>query len=875
MSFAGWNVVANNLDKLVSSQERSNFNLLDSGQLDSVAEIAHRIRCGKRALLIADEVGMGKTRIAAALIEAVRSAGGRSTVILPAGLGVQWQSEIRQFNAEDKTLLPLRSYESFISAYFNEEDKSSRRHLDRRIGRELPENGWHNEPVILISQNFANMRFPKIDENKQLGWRRLLLPSINHCLHNHEESENPSPTDNEYVTATHLVARHIANVLRLTRNSLSREETKTDMESSDYRERLLPYIGNALGDFDLAIIDEAHKARGHESSLSRVLDKLLSKAPDVFRLGMTATPVELEARQWVDTLQRIGVNCEGQDKNATGSDEIKNIVEAYVKCVSRLQNETLDNELVGEFEKTANQFSKKLRPHVLRRDKRDDKEISNFVEKYGDYRRIEDVEVPLNASINDKDSSHFWLRRYCAAEALSFMNVTDRRLKVLRLSMAQGHTPDFIINDDQKLENYEHHEHKHTDHKAESSKKLHEEVWLDAFGSQHTSQDIYTHPALLAAVKKIESYTSSGEKVLVFGNYIKPLQALTRLLDAREMLRRLSDGQHWPAQKVTDRNHDAVLSAIQDFKLQTCFTSLEDVNAHLAENYKIWRKKRQSELGDIHKQINHLAKKNPTAKMLSDFWQDISDSNFDDHIAPLLEALNTRRETDSTESQSAEDLVQGFKSLIAELSNGEDAETNTIPTERLHNYLQDYSGREGSFARLMFGDTKPQTRRLLQSAFNRKGAWPKVLLAQSLVGREGLNLHEECSTVVLLHAEWNPGVIEQQIGRVDRKNSHWLKKMREWAEACKGATISPDDPNIPRINIHSIIMRGTYDDYHWQTLKTRWKDLRAQLHGDVLPHLHDSICQHSSEKAELIKRVRANTPNFRPKKLQWTLKPYT
>jgi len=73
----------------------------------------------------------------------------------------------------------------------------------------------------------------------------------------------------------------------------------------------------------------------------------------------------------------------------------------------------------------------------------------------------------------------------------------------------------------------------------------------------------------------------------------------------------------------------------------------------------------------------------------------------------------------------------------------------------------------------MYGGTKPESRRMIQLAFNRSKSFPKVLVAQSMVGREGLNLHKACRTVVLLHPEWNPGVTEQQIGRIDRVGSEW------------------------------------------------------------------------------------------------------
>ena len=135
-----------------------------------------------------------------------------------------------------------------------------------------------------------------------------------------------------------------------------------------------------------------------------------------------------------------------------------------------------------------------------------------------------------------------------------------------------------------------------------------------------------------------------------------------------------------------------------------------------------------------------------------------------------------------------------------------------------------------------------------------------VLLAQSRVGREGLNLHEACRTVVLLHSEWNPGIVEQQIGRVDRKNSLWLRDMRRWLDS--GSSDAP-----PRIRIHPVVVSGTYDDHNWQVLKARWLELRAQLHGDVLPHVAGGPAP-SPDKQALIDRIQRATPNFAPPGLE-------
>lgn len=218
---------------------------------------------------------------------------------------------------------------------------------------------------------------------------------------------------------------------------------------------------------------------------------------------------------------------------------------------------------------------------------------------------------------------------------------------------------------------------------------------------------------------------------------------------------------------------------------------------------------------------------------------------------------------------AADRILEEFRLLISELSEGagdgftEDGSDGSpskdvTALQLLSNHLNEYSGREGSFARLLYGQTAPQTRRLLQAAFNREGSWPMVLIAQSTVGREGLNLQEDCRTVVLLHAEWNPGVVEQQIGRVDRKNSRFLKDYRAGDWRKKGA--SP-----PRIEIHCIQMEGGYDSLHWDVLRERWAALRAQLHGDVVSMRDRELARTDPELAELIERLDFAAPDFHPK----------
>lgn len=839
-----WEKVANILDTVA---RQAMDDLLDHGQRMSVAELARRIRAGRRSALLADEVGMGKTRIAAALIHAVREAGGRSAIVLPAGLGVQWQQELRRFDPDDQTLLPLRSYDGFIAGFLQDTDaeggeRRMRSHkewlTDRRQQRELPAHGWAAEKIVMISHSFANMRFPNRGEGPAGGWRRELLPNVARLVEGRRRNFMRSrfhSVEVGYVHASRRAAQAIADTIH--QHKLPREGLDGDqkwLSADEYKHKILPLIGYGLGQFDLIVVDEAHKARGANSSLSRILGPVTWEARDAFRLGMTATPVELDSSQWIGTLERMNGRDDGQEDAALAN--LTEWITGYVGIVRRIQTEELDEALAVDFEAAATRFRDALRPYVLRRDKRSDPEFRSFKEEYGDYRDVVDVPV----SPETEGFSRDWLRRFCAAEALSLLPQDDQSIKRARLSVAQGYGFGLTSEDE-------------TVSADEQQNELvgQAEFWMEAFAKE--SADIYSHPAILAAVRKIETYTDAGEKVLVFGKFLKPMNALTRLLDAREMLRRLRDGHRWPAAGIAADSVPAVEVAMKDPSLKAPEGGIPAIKDMLADRYREWSGARRLELARLHRAIESLAIEDDRAAFLVELLRHEEGSE-DLQIGALLEALSDRRDVADAEWTGSEMLAL-FKVLLRELSGDDEAEKGDTQKARLDAYLQDYSGREGNFARMMSGATAPQTRRLLQSAFNREASWPMVLVAQSRVGREGLNLHEECRTVILLHAEWNPGIVEQQIGRVDRKNSRWLRDLRNWKD--------PGDGKPPRIRVHPVVVSGTYDDHNWQVLKARWLELRAQLHGDVLS-LEQMLLHASEEKSSFIERVRHATPDFSP-----------
>ena len=216
------------------------------------------------------------------------------------------------------------------------------------------------------------------------------------------------------------------------------------------------------------------------------------------------------------------------------------------------------------------------------------------------------------------------------------------------------------------------------------------------------------------------------------------------------------------------------------------------------------------------------------------------------------------------------DLADAFRDLVLAISDRDNADADNEMDEDEAAELwetiegrlrEEYNRPQGGFARLMFGGTSPESRRVIQLAFNRARSFPKVLVAQSMVGREGLNLHNSCRIVVLLHPEWNPGVVEQQIGRVDRVDSYWCQQLR--------TAIASNTPvaQLPRIEVRPVVFRDTYDEHNWDVLRTRWNDLRAQLHGIVIPP-STPINGDDEEARKLVDEISEASPHFSPNRTE-------
>jgi hypothetical protein len=466
----------------------------------------------------------------------------------------------------------------------------------------------------------------------------------------------------------------------------------------------------------------------------------------------------------------------------------------------------------------------------------------------------------------------------------------DSVAKRLRLTLGNGHGIAALLDqihpddDDHKQEPQDASQSKDNpiedgDDTVDSKRNERAKWWLNAISQAFTRDDnsLYTHPAIKAAVDAIEEATQRGEKVLVFGRFTRPLRALVDLVNAREMLRRVQKSEPWPQAKVHgDRQGDVESSewqAVRAAYLQLkCSFPLETLDEKLRSGYDRERHRREHFRDRLVSRIEQgWVKNGPDTHIRAIFdafkrsvaMNDQLEGTEQRSLALVGRALlELMGHLDGEPSPSK--CAEAFRDLILAVCDRDDAESDDLENddeateiwdaieERL---AEEYDRPQGGFARLMFGETKPESRRMIQLAFNRPNSFPRVLVAQSIVGREGLNLHKSCRIVVMLHPEWNPGVVEQQIGRVDRVDSHWCNELK------KAITDGREGDDLPRIEVRPVIFKGTYDEHNWHVLRARWDDLRAQLHGVVIPPSEAIVDQ---EHMELIEEISKAAPNFSP-----------
>lgn len=872
-SFQGWQQVAEILRCSAAKQkqlcEQGKETWLNDGQQASILALADRIT--KNGVVIADEVGMGKTRVAIELAHAVIECKGRVAILIPPGLGYQWQDELQK-RGRPNTKSVLRSFSAYLKAWESDDPQE-----------QAP---WFNEDIVLVSHSFTNWSLG----NTSKSWRWALLPRLFAEWRKRQDGRLPRGSLSENLSdslvrnATASIVKEISEdashpAFHLLDNLYKNDAWNTmPLRSGDFYHKhkegriwLERAVGIGLGVFDLVVIDEAHKSRAEDSGLSRLLSNVILPTTSTRRVALTATPVELHLAQWKQTLQRIQLDME-QMNNIYPS------IENYTHAVQYLQKTWRSNEKTREeYKQAAKQFQSTLSPFLLRRDKREDKAVKNFQALTGlsasDYRCQQ--EIPITTT----SLSASWKQAICAAEALSVVanQADDPKAKRLRLTLGNGHGISSLIDQYLCVESD-----KPTQGEIESDnqksvddgkRQQRIEWWLSIIGNGFEKQaSIHDHPAILATVEEIEKYIEKGEKVLVFGRFTQPMRVLVNLLNARQMLHRLQTNMHWPQATIHQDEVAAVQAACTQLQLDTRFPTIESINRELDKQYDKEQRRLKSFRNQLINTIRQGLGQSPTPmSRILDSIQDDDDTlswlsramyellNRDKNPLPkycattFIELINAIMDTDNAEHDEAQKATVGANNVNNDAKSHEKSIDFSIIKKRLGD---EYNHQLGSFARFMYGETKLESRRVMQVAFNRLHSFPKVLVAQSMVGREGLNLHKACRVVILLHPEWNPGIVEQQIGRVDRVGSHWENTLLSEGQA------NEKPEHFSRIEIRPVVFRGTYDEHNWKILQQRWHDLRAQLHGIVITASTEEL--RDTDLKTIFDDITANTPNFSP-----------
>jgi len=287
---------------------------------------------------------------------------------------------------------------------------------------------------------------------------------------------------------------------------------------------------------------------------------------------MTATPVELAVTQWRETLARLALPSDILDL-----DEVDRVSVQYVDALARLRlTWQTSDEARQAFFVGAKEFQETLSPYLLRRDKREDEDVIQFqeVSKLGIHAYRQQVAM----NVETPSLSPAWRKAVCAAEALSVVTqqADEGTAKRMRLTIGSGHGIAKFLDEGQRTDDDAKQEADDQEQsgarKPDAKRDQRTQWWMQTIGDAFSGgeESLLNHPAILKCRDVIEQKTLSGEKVLVFGRFTRPLRSLVNLLNAREMLRCLDDQlpeSHgtgtWPQRSMIDQGEGDQWPAIQ------------------------------------------------------------------------------------------------------------------------------------------------------------------------------------------------------------------------------------------------------------------------------------------------------------------------
>jgi len=846
-----WTRVWVRLDELASHSS-----LWRADQERSIAWIRRQLQ-EQPGVLVADEVGLGKTRLAIALAVCVAACNGKVAIMNPPGLTFQWRDEeLHPFIGQllelgldwiprDITCKVLRTYSDLFHDEQGLPEYPLSGHaqflfISHRFG--LPQRLPSTTKDALWGLPFALKRRLVDDGRKVRGAGMLDLPDSQHA-------------------AVEWLADKASKKLRDQVMGNQLHTVSTNAYDDPQNQTLFRHIiGELVGDVDLVILDEAHKSRAGagpltateksaqtsmQSRLSVCLNEIImrpgSKSLKAKRLALTATPMEMEAEQWSGILHRLGLEAAAVARLTKTVKQFSDAVQA-IELGSEQEMATLRSASTA--------FQAALAPVVTRRVWRDHPEVKRFATRVQKpdaahpHRRMRETLIAL-----DTLPSTERLRLACAesvatasrgiAAAHVQKNAGSRHSQALPLlSESSAELSDPATSA------------KSTTSTADvAAKQQRQAFWNNALRTlsgemgavgERPSWSLQWHPKVHRAIQLIEDLAAGNEKVLVFAEFTAPLLALDRALNIRHYLRQMREGKAIPLPAGLKLDDPDLLrwlgSAEMGFsraQIDSFASDAEAMSARYANERATLRGVcQQAAQAFLARDLPDQSSLDPELTGILVTWL-VQHVCVHDQLA-LLSGNDGRPEVEALVDGLLRDLKDADPADRGARADAEAERTfdwERVIREHEQELEKDQAGhhvfRMSPFSQRLHGDTKPSTRRVRQSTFNNAQLNPRVLIAQSAVASEGLNLHHACRTVVMFHLDWNPGRIEQQIGRVDRQDSAWMKDFVAWEKAG-----GPGEP--PYIDVHTIVLEGTYDAFRTRVVAERAKILRSQLFGEML-----------------------------------------
>jgi hypothetical protein len=944
-----WNRVR---DELLSLCARVDDEVvLSLSQKGSVRWLADRL--GHGGAVLADEVGLGKTRIACAVAVAVVHAGGRVAVVGPRRIAHQWKAQMER--------IPLTQAAGFqiigsMPELLDEYARAVPTEVDapRSPAAAILEDGPGD--LIYVPDSFAMSTMPK--PNRSGPWYVALPSVLGVALAEGDKQATlarntrlgrlqAAITDDDRGSVNCITGgrRHLRGLAALAHGLRRRKRIP-----SKWRSRLAPpfqpvrtdiiepswaksyvddvrghrfteeIIGEWFGRFDLVIVDEAHRApvllqpaddATTPTRLQWVLDRLVALEDGGRRLCLTATPMALGTRDWCALLERATGSCP----------PIAPALDEFADAVRMVGRSMAESGVVERFERAAAAYTDALAPYVTRRRRIDEGlhvRLCDVPSLSGrNYRHMLSVDVDLMMA------DGIWRRVLTAAEGLSavlrgteglleelspFIDVAAKdalgRLIVQCQSLHREVAVGWVRDDSSSIGSELDAIINRLERAAASGPAtafLRRAAWwasvlTNALGQAEAERR--PHPRLLTAVRTIEEHTLNqdpfdGEfgKVLVFGFNTRPLRELVKLLNARDVLRRLAEGRllsatlggqttetdhtpeggrHAPIDRVDLSDLEIARATLTAPVIEQRLADLPSLKEALAEKAREYDNARDRTVRRVEallaaRREEDWAGRSATLRVLVDGQETrrvariIAAEIVDKAIGRRwsvddLDAMLTGRERDG--------VVHADELLVAEVDSALLVMADEIERTRATNtklsvgeWLDEHTSVEGqrrtAYARLLDGGTPPGSLPTIQTRFNRREGALQVLVANSEVGQVGLDLHQACRVVFQLQLDWNPGDVEQQIGRVDRMGSRWQRCVEAWLEGPRELNAAA----VPKIVVQQLVTRGAYDEYQFDVLRDRREVFEGALFDIVV---------HENVDPTNVDRLRRAVPDFSP-----------